>query len=71
MAIIDNHKSLKIDQAFSDKHVEMFAFFDSKGIDVEVSDNFKDFQDFLYLKIILKNYRFSITGYFFLKTKFT
>ena len=47
MAIIDNHKSLKIDQAFSDKHVEMFAFFDSKGIDVEVSDNFKDFKHFL------------------------
>ena len=47
MAIIDNHKSLKIDQAFSDKHVEMFAFFDSKGIDLEVSDNFKDFQHFL------------------------
>ena len=47
MAIIDNHKQVKIDKAFSDKHVEMFAFFDSKGIDVEVSDNFKDFQHFL------------------------
>ena len=47
MAIIDKHAGVKIDKAFSDKHVEMFAFFDSKGIDVEVSDNFKDFQHFL------------------------
>ena len=47
MAIIDNHKSVKIDQAFSDKHVEMFAFFNNKGIDVELSDNFKEFQNFL------------------------
>ena len=47
MAIIDKHKGVKIDKAFSDRHVEMFAFFDKHGIDVEVNDNFKDFQHFL------------------------
>ena len=27
MAIIDNHKSVKIDKTFEDKHPEMFKFF--------------------------------------------
>ena len=27
MAIIDNHKSVKIDKSFEDKHPEMFKFF--------------------------------------------
>ena len=35
MAIIDKHAGVKIDKTFSDKHVEMFDFFDNKGIDVE------------------------------------
>ena len=47
MAIIDNHKDVKIDKTFTDKHPEMFAFFDAKGIDVEVSDDFESFQIFL------------------------
>jgi len=29
----------------------------------------EDFQDILYLKIILKNYRFRVTCYFFFKQK--
>ena len=44
MAIIDNHKTVKIDKAFSDKHVEMFDFFTTKGVDVEVSDDFNSFR---------------------------
>jgi hypothetical protein len=47
MAIIDNHKSVKITKAFSDEHVEMFGFFDKHGIDVEVSDDLVAFRDFL------------------------
>ena len=47
MAIIDNHKTVKIDKSFTDNHPEMFAFFDSKGIDVDVSDDFDSFQTFL------------------------
>ena len=31
MAIIDKHAGVKIDKAFSDKHVEMFAFFDDNS----------------------------------------
>ena len=44
MTIIDNHKTVKIDKSFTDNHPEMFAFFDSKGIDVDVSDDFDSFQ---------------------------
>ena len=47
MAIIDNHKSVKIDKTFEDKHPEMFKFFNDRNIDVEVSDNFVDFEKFL------------------------
>ena len=47
MAIIDNHKEVKIDRLFTDKHSEMFAFFDTQNIDVEVSDDFESFQAFL------------------------
>ena len=47
MAIIDNHKTVKIDKTFTDEHSEMFAFFDSKGIDVDVSDDFNSFRTFL------------------------
>ena len=47
MAIIDNHKSVKIDKTFEDKHPEMFKFFNDRNIDVEVSDDFVDFEKFL------------------------
>jgi hypothetical protein len=47
MAIIDNHKTVKIDKSFTDNHSEMFAFFDSKGIDVDVCDDFNSFRTFL------------------------
>tara|TARA_B100001094_G_scaffold325973_1_gene381283 strand:- start:43 stop:738 length:696 start_codon:yes stop_codon:yes gene_type:complete len=47
MAIIDNHKSVKIDKTFEDKHPEMFKFFNDKNIDVEVSDDFKGLKTFL------------------------
>ena len=49
MAIIDNHKSVKIDKTFEGKHPEMFKFFNDRNIDVEVSDNFVDFEKFLIL----------------------
>lgn len=47
MAIIDNHKSVKIDKSFEDKHPEMFKFFNDRNIDVEVSDDFKGLKTFL------------------------
>ena len=57
MAIIDNHKSVKIDKTFEDKHPEMFKFFNDRNIDVEVSDNFVDFEKFLkgYLPVRTPN----------------
>ena len=47
MAIIDNHKGIKIDKTFEDNHSEMFKFFNDKNIDVEVSDDFKGLKTFL------------------------
>ena len=47
MAIIDNHKSVKIDKTFEDKHSEMFKFFNDRNIDVEVSDDFRILKTFL------------------------
>ena len=47
MAIIDKHKHVKIDKEFSDKHVALFAYLDKQGIDVEVSDNFEEFNAFI------------------------
>tara|TARA_E500000081_G_C6086254_1_gene330416 strand:+ start:511 stop:1212 length:702 start_codon:yes stop_codon:yes gene_type:complete len=47
MAIIDNHKSVKIDKSFEDKHPEMFKFFNDRNIDVEVSDDFIGLKTFL------------------------
>ena len=47
MAIIDNHKEVKIDKAFEDKHPEMFKFFNDRNIDVEVSDDFLGLKTFL------------------------
>ena len=47
MAIIDNHKSVKIDKSFEDKHPEMFKFFNDRNIDVEVNDDFIGFENFL------------------------
>ena len=45
--IIDKHRGVKIDKTFSDKHPEIFKFFDSKNIDIEVSDDFIGLRDFL------------------------
>ena len=47
MAIIDNHKGVKIDKTFEDRHPEMFKFFNDNNIDVEVSDDFKQLKTFL------------------------
>ena len=33
MAIIDNHTTLKLDKTFTDEHSDLFAWFDSKGVD--------------------------------------
>ena len=63
MAIIDNHKGIKIDKSFSDKHIEMFSFFDKKGIDVEVSDDFKGLKTFL-TSLPKEDYPYSYDGFF-------
>ena len=63
MAIIDNHKGIKIDKSFSDKHIEMFSFFDKKGIDVEVSDDFKGLKTFL-MSLPKDDYPYSYDGFF-------
>ena len=47
MAIIDNHKAVKIDKSFEDKHPGMFKFFNDRNIDVEVSDDFRGLKTFL------------------------
>ena len=43
MAIIDNHKGVKIDKTFEDRHPEMFKFFNDKNID-HISDSINKFQ---------------------------
>jgi hypothetical protein len=47
MAIIDNHQKVKLDKTFTDKHSDMFAFFDREGVDVDVCEDFVPFQTFI------------------------
>jgi hypothetical protein len=63
MAIIDNHKSVKIDKAFEDKHSEMFKFFNDKNIDVEVSDDFRRLKTFL-TSLPKKDYPYNYDEFF-------
>jgi len=63
MAIIDNHKSVKIDKSFEDKHPEMFKFFNDKNLDVEVSDDFKGLKTLL-TSLSKDDYPYLYDGYF-------
>ena len=63
MAIIDNHKGIKIDKAFEDRHPEMFKFFNDKNIDVEVSDDFRELKTFL-TSLPKEDYPYNFDGYF-------
>ncbi len=47
MAILDNHTTLKLDKTFTDEHSDLFAWFDSKGVDVDVGEDFVSFKTFL------------------------
>jgi hypothetical protein len=63
MTIIDNHKSVKIDQTFKDRHSEMFKFFNDRNLDVEVSDNFKGLKTFL-TSLPKEDYPYDFDGFF-------
>lgn len=63
MAIIDNHKSVKIDKSFEDKHPEMFKFFNDRNLDVEVNDDFKGLKTFL-TSLSKDDYPYLYDGYF-------
>jgi hypothetical protein len=63
MTIIDNHKSVKIDQTFKDRHSEMFKFFNDRNLDVEVSDDFKGLKTFL-TSLQKEDYPYTYDGYF-------
>ena len=63
MAIIDNHKGVKLDKTFGDNHPEMFKFFNDRSIDVEVSDDFKGLETFL-TSLPKEDYPYNFDGYF-------
>jgi len=47
MAFKNNHNTAKIDKAFLDKHEEIIYYFQAKGVDIEVGNNFTSFRKFL------------------------
>ena len=63
MAQINNHEFYGLDLAFVEKHKELFNFFDSQNLDVEINDDFAELKtiltskdkDDVYIKLLTKH----------------
>ena len=47
MAQINNHEFYGLDTAFVEKHKELFDFFNSQNLDVEINDDFAELKTIL------------------------
>ena len=54
MAQINNHEFYGLDTAYVEKHKELFNFFDSQNLDVEINDDFIELKNILRAQNILK-----------------
>ena len=50
MAQINNHEFYGLDTAFVEKHKELFNFFNTQNLDVEINDDFAELKTILTSK---------------------